>query len=123
MTVSAAEPLTECELVAHEPVTVADEDRLDLVGRRDLGRRVEPAGLGERALRRQSRTRRGVRSVADSTPTCRGARFDVFGHVAPDGARDLGRGVGGVVEAEGFGCLRDGQVAHTGLHPGRTGLS
>ena len=42
----------------------------------------------------------------------------VFGHVAPDGARDLGRGVGCVVEAEGVGCLRDGQVAHTGLYPG-----
>ena len=40
----------------------------------------------------------------------------VFGHIAANGAGDLARRVGGVVQAVGRGGLADGQVAHAALH-------
>ncbi len=46
----------------------------------------------------------------------------VLGHVAADGAGDLRRGIGGVVEVVGRRGLGDGQVAHPGLDPGTAAL-
>ena len=48
----------------------------------------------------------------------------VFGHIAADGAGDLGRGIGRVVQPMGRRRLGDGQVAHPGLHhrPPRMGV-
>jgi hypothetical protein len=43
----------------------------------------------------------------------------VLGHVAADGAGDLARRVGRVVQAQWRGGLADGQVAHPALHHGR----
>jgi hypothetical protein len=43
----------------------------------------------------------------------------VLGHVAADGAGDLARRIGRVVQAEGRGGLADGQVAHARLHDRR----
>ena len=45
----------------------------------------------------------------------------VFGHVAADGAGDLTRRIGRVIQAVGGGGLRNGEVAHTGLHHGGLG--
>ena len=42
----------------------------------------------------------------------------VFGHVAANGAGDLARRIGCVVQAEGRRRLADGQVAHAALHGG-----
>ena len=47
----------------------------------------------------------------------------VFGDVAADGAGDLRRGVGGVIQVEGRGGLGDRQVAYAGLNAGEAAFA
>ncbi len=42
----------------------------------------------------------------------------IFRHIAADGAGDLGRGIGAIIQAVAGGCFGDGQIADAGLYAG-----